>query len=233
MRARLKPVGDVSFRELAQAIEAAGPGTDLARSILTPWLPTGRSIIEECDGAFQAGGAETRDRDLGELSWELYALSRVMDLLIGIVGSDAERERTGLHLDIDDYAGFMVALGFRRVFEAVFHPSGTRSSKSNKPQMTSRRSSRKSGPALSAVIFSSAAQGFGSAARRRFCERTSRIARPSTSRIIALGVRHQIVRTAGEAIRNGLRIFAATTSSRTHSRSTREPRIPVTPPRTT
>ena len=119
---------DLGFRSLYTML-LDSPPEHAFEAVLVPWVGRGREILDglrhharatpgrwACDTRKALGGA------LEEELWALYALSRVVDVLLLPFQPGPADAWAGPALTLEQLTGFLTALGLEREERAAFHP---------------------------------------------------------------------------------------------------------------
>lgn len=116
------------FRELFDEQCAYG-GESLYDDILAPWIDDTRASLEEAKALLDVEGDIKKDAHLEELSWNLYALSRVLDYAVWNLqpkAPEGERPETSPRdtcgLTSAELSDFAESVGLTVVGRDAFHP---------------------------------------------------------------------------------------------------------------
>ncbi|EYF00502.1 hypothetical protein [Chondromyces apiculatus] len=121
-------MGDLGFRSLHEALLDAPPERAV-EEVLVPWIPRGREILDglrhHARATPGAWARDTRAKLHGRIEedlQELYALSRVIDVLLLPFQSGPEDTWAGPALTLEQLTAFLTALGLQRQERSAFHP---------------------------------------------------------------------------------------------------------------
>ena len=109
------------FRALYEAILAAGCDA-LFERVLQPWMEQAREAVAQMELFRQPGRFDMRSEQFLLPNWNLYALSRVNDLLLMPFQDDARGCWDGPRITLDQYGHFFTGIGFRTFNANRFSP---------------------------------------------------------------------------------------------------------------
>lgn len=102
------------------------PWRVLDRTLLLEWAAQLAPTMQSLAPFASAAARQLQGEEILEGLWELYALSRVNDLLLlpfqPVAPSEHEREQPVTPITLDDYLTFWEHLGLRRYLPRAFHP---------------------------------------------------------------------------------------------------------------